>query len=145
MFGDAAGFHSLTGRPSMDSTARALDPTRERYVSLATYRRDGREVRTPVWIAGSGKLFYVFSEPQVGKVKRIRANGRASLAACTLRGVVTGPSVDARARLVDDPAVIARAYVALRAKYGWQMWLGDAMSKLAGRFDQRVFIEIELS
>ncbi len=32
------------------------------YMSLATYRRDGREVRTPVWFAeGEGKL-YVFSE-----------------------------------------------------------------------------------
>ncbi len=121
-----------------------LDPARERYVSLATYRRDGREVRTPVWIAGEQGVFYVFSAPAVGKVKRIRANGRASLAACTLRGVVTGPWLNASARLVDDPAVIATALRALRAKYGWAMWGTDLLAKLSGRFGQRVYIEIRL-
>jgi hypothetical protein len=121
-----------------------LDPARERYVSLATFRRDGREVRTPVWIAGEQGVFYVFSAPAVGKVKRIRANGRARLAACTMRGVVTGPWLDARARLVDDPVVVAVALRALRAKYGLAMRVGDLLAKLSGRFDQRVYIEIRL-
>ena len=30
-----------------------FDPGEERYVSLVTYRRNGSEVRTPVWIAES--------------------------------------------------------------------------------------------
>ncbi len=30
-----------------------VDPATERYVSLAAYRRNGREVRTPVWLAFS--------------------------------------------------------------------------------------------
>ena len=37
------------------------------YVSLATYRRDGREVRTPVWVAGDAGRLYVFSEAAAGK------------------------------------------------------------------------------
>lgn len=122
----------------------AFDPTGERYVSLATYRRDGREVRTPVWIAGEQGVFYVFSAPAVGKVKRIRANGRACLAPCTFRGALTGPWTEARARLVDDPAVAAKALRLLRAKYGIAMCLADAMSKLSARFDKRVYIEIRL-
>lgn len=122
----------------------AVDPSRERYVSLATYRRDGREVRTPVWIAGEQGVFYMFTAPMVGKVKRIRANGRASLAACTMRGTVTGPWTEVRASLVDDPAVVAKALRLLRAKYGIAMWVADVMSKLSGRFDQRVYIEIQL-
>lgn len=126
----------------MNSTA--LDPARERYVSLATYRRDGRQVCTPVWMAGDGGVFYVFSAPEVGKVKRIRANGRVSLAACNYRGVVAGPWVEARARLVDDAAIVAKALRLLRAKYGWQMWLLDTMAKLGGRFEQRAYIEIRL-
>ncbi len=122
----------------------AFDPTRERYVSLATYRRDGREVRTPVWMAGEQGVFYVFTAPTVGKVKRIRANGRVSLAPCTMRGAVTGPWREASARLVDDPAVVAKALRLLRAKYGIAMWVADVMSKLSGRFDQRLYIEIRL-
>ena len=53
-----------------------FDPAVESYVNLATFRRNGREVRTPVWIAGADCLYYVFSEGNAGKVKRIRANGR---------------------------------------------------------------------
>lgn len=121
-----------------------LDPARESYVSLATFRRDGREVRTPVWIAGEGGVFYVFSAPEVGKVKRIRANGRVALAACNYRGVVKGPWRDGRARLVDDPASRTAALRALRAKYGVQMWLADVLSKLGGRFASRAYIEIRL-
>ena len=126
----------------MSSTA--LDPAREPYVSLATYRRDGREVCTPVWMAGANGVFYVFTAPQVGKVKRIRANGRVRLAACNYRGVVAGPWLEAQARLVDDPVTVSSALRLLRAKYGWQMWLLDAMAKLSGRFDQRAYIEIRL-
>jgi PPOX class probable F420-dependent enzyme len=125
-------------------TTIVLDPARESYVSLATYRRDGREVCTPVWIAGADGVFYVFSAPEVGKVKRIRANGRVRLAACNYRGVVAGPWLEAQARLVDDPATITEALRLLRAKYGWQMWLLDVMAKLGGRFEQRAYIEIRL-
>jgi PPOX class probable F420-dependent enzyme len=133
--------------PSPNNRSRnmsnAFDPTAVRYVSLTTFRRDGREVRTPVWTAQSGGRCYIFSEAHVGKVKRIRNNGRARIAPCTMRGAITGPFVDAHARLVHDAATVAQAYAALHAKYGWQMWLIDALSKLSGRYDKRVIIEIE--
>ena len=32
-----------------------MDLCSERYVNLATFRRDGTEVRTPVWIAPKGR------------------------------------------------------------------------------------------
>ncbi len=51
-----------------------FNPATERYVSLATYRRDGTEVLTPVWLAQAGQDFYVFSEGESFKVKRVRAN-----------------------------------------------------------------------
>ena len=51
-------------------TAAELD--RHRYVRVLTYRRDGREVATPVWFAASGGKLYVFSAGEAGKVKRLR-------------------------------------------------------------------------
>lgn len=122
-----------------------LDPTREFYVSLATFRRDGREVCTPVWIAPAAGAFYVFSAPAAGKVKRIRLNGRAKLAACTVRGKVTGPWREASASIIDDAPRRVRALAALRAKYGWQMWLADTLSKISGRFEQRAYLELRLT
>ena len=44
-----------------------FNPAVETYVNLATYRKDGREVRTPVWLAGDNGEYYVFSESKAGK------------------------------------------------------------------------------
>ena len=122
-----------------------VDPGPERYISLATFRRDGREVRTPVWIAKLDARYYLFSEGKAGKVKRIRNNGRVRLAACDLRGRVRGGWLDARARVVHDAELIERVYAALRTKYGLQMIIGDFFSKLSGRYHKRAIIELELN
>jgi uncharacterized protein len=116
-----------------------------RYINLATRRRDGREVQTPVWMAPAGPAHYVFSEAHVGKVKRLRANPQVRLARCDMRGKVLSEWTAATARVVEDPATIASAYRALHTKYGWQMWLIDLLSKLAGRFEKRVIIEIRVA
>lgn len=64
------------------------------------------------------------------------------LARCDVRGRVSSAWVDATARIVGDPASVARAYTALRGKYGWQMWLIDPASRRAGRYHKRAIIEI---
>lgn len=113
------------------------------YVSLATFRRDGREVRTPVWVAEDGGRLYVFSERAAGKVKRIRATKRVRVAACDVRGGLKGDFSAGVGRVVDEPEVIERGYRALRKKYGWQMTLTDFFSRLVGKIDGRALLELE--
>jgi len=120
-------------------------PAQDAYVSLATFRRDGREVRTPVWIAGSTGRFYVFSAGDAGKVKRIRANGRARLATCDMRGNVQSDWLEASARVLSSDSEIATALKALHNKYGMRMWLTDVLSKLSGKFRKRAYLEIAVS
>jgi hypothetical protein len=120
----------------------ALD--RQRYVALATFRRTGAEVRTPVWFAAMDGKLYVFTAGESGKVKRLRHSRRARLAPCDVRGDVRGAWWDGTARLVTEPRVIERAHAALRAKYGWQAWVGDLFSRLTGRIRRRAWIEIEV-
>lgn len=127
------------------AAARPLDPQREPYVSLATFRRDGREVRTPVWIAPDGGRLYVYTNARSGKVKRIRAGSRARLAACDARGRLRGDWVDASARMLDDPAERDRALQAVVRKYGWQMKLALLASRLSGRYADRAAIELTLA
>ena len=121
-----------------------FDPALESYVNLATFRRNGREVRTPVWIAGADRLYYLFSEGNAGKVKRIRADGRVRVAACDSRGKVSGEWLDGQGRIVSEPEVIQRAYELLRRKYRWRMRILDFFSKLSGRYQKRAFLEIEI-
>lgn len=117
---------------------------RERYISLATFRRTGAEVRTPVWfVAVDGKV-YLFTAGESGKVKRLRRSSRARVAPSDMRGLIRGVWWDVAARIVTEPRAIERAHAALRAKYGWQMWLGDLFSRLTGRIRRRAWIEIEV-
>ena len=119
-----------------------IDPVRERYVNLATFRRDGTEVRTPVWIAAAEGVPVVYTNATSWKVKRIRNNGKVRLAPCTARGDIRGDWVDATARIVDD-AGRDRGLQAFVDKYGLQMRLALFMSRLSGRYDQRAIIELK--
>ena len=120
----------------------ALD--RQRYLALATFRRSGAEVSTPVWFAAMDGRLYVFTAGDSGKVKRLRHSSRARIAPSDGRGNVRGDWWDAEARLVTAPRVIERAHAAMRAKYGWQAWVGDLFSRLTGRLPRRAWIEIEV-
>jgi len=124
------------------NTISELD--RHRYMTLSTFRRSGAEVATPVWFAAAGGKLYAFTAGDSGKVKRLRHSSRARVAPSDARGRVQGAWRDATARLVSEPAAIERAHAALRAKYGWQMWLTDLFSRLAGRIRRRAWIEISV-
>jgi len=113
-------------------------------MSLATFRRNGKAVETPVWFALGGGRLYVFSEARAGKVKRLRNDPRIRVAPCSMRGAVNGSWLAGRGRRVEDPAAVAAAYRALRRKYGWQMRLTDLLSRLAGRYEGRAILELEL-
>ena len=58
---------------STQSTKSTLSD-RERYLSLATWRKSGKEVRTPVWFAqdlSDPKKLWIYTNRNSGKVKRV--------------------------------------------------------------------------
>lgn len=116
-----------------------------RYVSLATFRRSGKAVATPVWAAYRDGIYYVFSAGDAGKVKRLRNSPRARLAKCDVRGKLLGEWHEARAELIKESGQIEVALNALRAKYGLAMRLADIGARLAGRFHKRAYIGVKLT
>jgi PPOX class probable F420-dependent enzyme len=114
------------------------------YISLASYRKDGSLVPTPVWVAPLDGKLVVFTLRETHKVKRIQRNPAVRVAACDVRGKLLGDWRDGTCLLVEDPGHEKRAYAALREKYGLMMRLGDVMSTLTGRMKRRVILEITL-
>ena len=116
------------------------------YVSLATFRKTGKEVQTPVWFAADSKdakLLWVYTNVNAGKVKRIRNNGRARVAACNAFGKVEGEFVDGRARMVAaDAPDWRRGWNALEGKYA-MLRLGLFFARFTGRYAQRGLIAVE--
>ncbi len=115
-----------------------------KYINLATYRKNGDAVKTPVWVAVHKGVGYIFSESNVGKVKRIRNNPKVQIAECDMRGGLLGDWANGTARLVDDQQEIDAMYPAFNRKYGIIMHITNFMAKLVGRYQRRQIIAVEL-
>jgi PPOX class probable F420-dependent enzyme len=95
------------------------------YISLATFRRNGQEVPTPVWFAEYAGRLYVMTRNDSGKYKRIRNNPQVRLAPCTARGKVTGAWMQAQARVLGGEEeggarqALARKYFLMRFPWLW--------------------------
>ncbi|MEU8259501.1 PPOX class F420-dependent oxidoreductase [Micromonospora sp. NPDC048999] len=73
----------------------------EKYVLLTTFRADGRAVPTPVWAVRDGDALAVWTAADTGKVKRIRRDGRVTVAPCDVRGRPHGEAVPGHATICD--------------------------------------------
>jgi PPOX class probable F420-dependent enzyme len=116
---------------------------KHRYMSLATFRKSGVDVKTPVWFAAHRDKLYCFSAADVGKVKRLRNSSRARVAPCDVRGHVLGEWRDTNARITNDAALIDAVYGSFSQKYGWQIAVFNLGAKIVGKFGKRVFIEVD--
>ena len=93
------------------------------YMSLTTFRESGEPVSTPVWFAIVDDRVYVGTDPESGKMKRIRNNPRVVLRTSDPWGRTRGESVEGIARPLEGEAPDA-AWRALFGKY--RLELGTA-------------------
>ena len=87
------------------------------YCLVATYKRNGEPVPTPVWFGVADGKVYTRTEADSWKVKRLRRNPRVLVAPCTMRGRPLGAPFECVGRVL-EPADHARAERALAANYG---------------------------
>jgi PPOX class probable F420-dependent enzyme len=89
-----------------------------KYCLLVTFKRSGDPVPTPVWFGldERGRV-YIRSEADAWKVRRVRNDPRARVAASNVRGKPGGPLIEGRARIV-SPDEEEHAERALQSNYG---------------------------
>jgi PPOX class probable F420-dependent enzyme len=108
------------------------------YINLTTFRKSGEPVSTPLWFALHEGRLHATTEPDSGKMKRIRNNPSVLLAPCNAWGSEKGQKVEGIARSVEDEPT-GGAEAALREKYR----LGLGLFHLFGRQDiGKVVLEI---
>src|SRR5919202_2093037 len=101
----------------MVSTTSVLEPFVKQWaVLLTTYKRDGTPVGTAVNIAVEGDHAYFRTWDTAWKLKRIRNNPEVEFVPCTPLGTPKGPTVRARARILEGEDS-ARAGRLLALKY----------------------------
>jgi PPOX class probable F420-dependent enzyme len=107
---------AIGGRVRHREQVRPVQVYGGKYLSVGSYRRDGTEVRTPVWFVQEDGSLLVQTDGQSGKVKRIRRNPVVRIAPCTASGRLRGEPVTAHAELLPAAetgrveAMIARKY-----------------------------------
>lgn len=107
------------------STAEWQALAQSRYLNLESYRRDGTPVRTPLWFApdADGTL-YVYSKADAFKVKRLRHTPRCRVAACDMRGTVSGAWLEASAEIAAGTAAAHGMALLDRRYWPWKQMLG---------------------
>lgn len=98
------------------------------YVSLATHRRSGTPVPTPVWAVRDGDELLVWTRSDSGKVKRLRNDATVTVTPCDMRGRTDdgAEALPGTAQLLEDAAGLRRVRRAMTGKYGWKFRLVDS-------------------
>ena len=82
---------------------KILDFANDEYINLITYRKDGTQVPTPVWLASLDNSLVVTTSLNAGKVKRVRANGKASIYKTNQSGSKKlSEEIDVKALIIED-------------------------------------------
>ena len=115
-------------------TAIPSEIRNQKYISLATLRKNGMAVYTPIWFAEKDDRLYLMTRSDSGKYKRIRNNPQVKVAPCTIRGKITGPEFAAQARILPESDWNG-ARSAIRSKY-WMARIPFVWSK------NNVYVEI---
>ena len=116
---------------------------KKKYLSLETFRKNGKGVQTPVWFVPDGETIYVNTGVNSGKVKRIRNNSRVNIAPCKMDGTTCGTWVPANAREISEAEVSKKANRFLDRKYGLMRKMFSLGSAMQGRQD--TVLEIKLA
>jgi len=108
----------------------------QKYVSLATFRKNGNPVLTPVWFGEQNGKLYVMTRPDSGKCKRLRNNPAVRVAPSNIRGKTKGPEFCGTARILPEQDW-SWARETVRRKY-WMARIPFLWSK------DNVYLEIDL-
>jgi uncharacterized protein len=107
--------------------------SRNTYINLETYRRNGQPVATPVWFTfdDNNNIIYVITRTETGKVKRLRNNSKVRIVPCGIRGQPKGEWLNGRATF----ATAEQQEIALKQrnkKYGLKARLSGLFSRTKG-------------
>ncbi len=123
------------------------------YMNLITYRKTGEAVPTPVWFAIAldqrtrQQVLYVYTQPNSGKVKRIRNNPNVTLEPSDARGKPLGAAAAGQARIISAADEAAHAEAAFNKKYGiqkklFEMLITNGIGRLRGISHEGVYLAI---
>jgi uncharacterized protein len=120
----------------------------EKFVSLATFKKDGAAVATPMWIGRDGDHLFFWTPADSWKAKRAKNTPRVVLTPCNRGGKVRegADPIDGVAEVITEPATVQRLAGVIRRKYGLMFIVVTFIERLLARGQKpRVVLRIALS
>ncbi len=115
----------------------------QKYLNFETFRKSGVGVKTPVWFVEEQGAFYVWTQADSWKAKRIRNNGAVKVVPSTASGEPLGEWIDAHATTNESPESLSFTTSLMRKKYGLAFQGFRLMGKM--KRVQHTSIKIEFS
>ncbi|MCP4142334.1 MAG: PPOX class F420-dependent oxidoreductase [Chloroflexi bacterium] len=112
----------------------------QKYINLETFRKSGVGVKTPVWFVEENDAFYVWTEAESWKAKRIRNNGAVKITPSTASGEAVGEWVDAHATTDASSKALTHITNLMEKKYG----LAFAGFRMMGKFRKANYTQIKI-
>ena len=116
------------------------DLQNNKYISLKTFKRDGKQVLTTVWFAydKSNNKIFMTTAKKAGKLKRLRNNNKVEFAFCNARGKEHSHFFDGLCKELADNERF-QAHNLLKKKYGllFKLWATFYLRKNA-----RTYLEL---
>ena len=95
-----------------------LDFADNEYINLITYRKDNTPVTTPVSLSSVEDYLVITTNVNAGKVKRIRANGKATIYTTDQRGSKKlSDEIDVKASIIQDENEKQLGVKSIKKKY----------------------------
>ena len=111
------------------------------YISVETFRKNGKGVKTPVWFTPEDDKYYCWTIADSGKVKRINNHAEVNLAKCDAQGNIQSEWVSATARVLNHPQDEKKQVQRMVKKYGLMFRLFQFMGKIR----RNPYVAIEFS
>ena len=105
---------------------------KQNYLNIETVRKNGQAVKTPVWFVQDEETFFVWTQANAGKAKRIRNNGAVRIAPCTSSGEVLGEWLPAKAQTNEAPEAISDLEKLMKKKYGIMFHIFGFLGRIRG-------------
>ena len=116
-----------------------LDFANEEYINLITYKKDSSAVATPVWLSSVNDYLVVTTSVNAGKVKRVKANGKATIYKTNQNGSEKlSEEIEVKASIIEDESEKLKGIKSIKKKY-------FPVSKMfiRGSNENRVIIKLE--
>jgi PPOX class probable F420-dependent enzyme len=113
------------------------------YLNLETFRKSGQGVKTPVWFVQEGEVFYIWTQANSGKAKRVLNNDKVKIVLSRGDGAPLGDWISATASRDDSGEALNYVRALMVKKYGLTFRLFSLLGKL--RKIQYTILELSLS